>query len=251
METFIKEVKKVKMNKPILIEGLPGIGFVGKLVAETLIEELKAEKVAELYSPHFPHHVLMTKEGVVKPMKNELYLFRRKNVSDLLILVGETQAIDTNGQYEVNEKIIQYFKKKGGRFVITIGGYGTGNVTRNPRIFGAATDAQLVQEYSRYGIEFGATRGAIVGAAGLLLALAKIKGLKGVCIMGETHGGYIDAKVAKKVLNVLSKIIKVTVSSRKLEKKAKENEELVTRLEAEVKKEMPHVIPKEGLSYIR
>ena len=33
---------------PILIEGLPGIGFVGKLAAEHLVSELKAKKIATI-----------------------------------------------------------------------------------------------------------------------------------------------------------------------------------------------------------
>ncbi len=249
MKTTLKEIKRRKMNNPILIEGLPGIGFVGKLVAELLVEELKAEKVAEIYSPHFPHHVIMSKTGVVRIMKNELYHVKRRK-HDLLILVGEAQPVDTVGQYEVNELIIDYLKKKGGRFVVTIGGYGTGVITHDPRVFGAATEPELVQEYSEYGIEFGKTKGPIIGAAGLLLAIAKMKGLKGLCLMGETHGGYVDAKAAKKVLGVLSRILKITVATDKLDKKAAENEKMLAQIERAAQEETPET-GESGLSYIR
>ena len=37
--------KKPKLNNPILIEGLPGIGNVGKLAVEHLIEMTKAKKI--------------------------------------------------------------------------------------------------------------------------------------------------------------------------------------------------------------
>ena len=47
----IKEAKKIpKLNKPILIEGLPGIGNVGKLAVDFVIDELKAEKLYSLFS---------------------------------------------------------------------------------------------------------------------------------------------------------------------------------------------------------
>ena len=49
--------RKVKLNDPILLVGLPGIGNVGNLVAEHLKNELKAKKFATLYSPHFPFQV--------------------------------------------------------------------------------------------------------------------------------------------------------------------------------------------------
>ena len=40
-ETTIIEREIVKMKDPILIDGLPGIGLVGKLAADHMIKELK------------------------------------------------------------------------------------------------------------------------------------------------------------------------------------------------------------------
>ena len=72
-ESTIKYLSKPKLKEPVLIEGLPGMGYVGKLAAEHLVAELKAQKFAELYSPHFPHHVYIEEEGVVRPVRNEFY----------------------------------------------------------------------------------------------------------------------------------------------------------------------------------
>ena len=44
--------KTPKLNKPIFIEGLPGIGNVGKLAVDFLIDELKAKNCLRL------HHTL-------------------------------------------------------------------------------------------------------------------------------------------------------------------------------------------------
>jgi len=45
------------LRAPILIEGLPGVGNVGKLAAEHLVEQMKAVKFADIYSKHFPPQV--------------------------------------------------------------------------------------------------------------------------------------------------------------------------------------------------
>ncbi len=74
--TIILSKKGVRLKNPILVEGLPGIGLVGKLAAEHLIKELKAEKVAEIYSEHFPHQVLMLKKGTLRMLKNKIYAWR-------------------------------------------------------------------------------------------------------------------------------------------------------------------------------
>ena len=39
MSWIVKEYKKIKATKPILIEGLPGIGNVGKVAIDFLIDE--------------------------------------------------------------------------------------------------------------------------------------------------------------------------------------------------------------------
>ncbi len=44
--------KNVDIKDPIMIVGLPGVGHVGKLVAEHLVEELTSIKLIEIYSPH-------------------------------------------------------------------------------------------------------------------------------------------------------------------------------------------------------
>ena len=210
IETTIVEKGKLKLKHPILIEGLPGIGLVGKIAADHLIAELKAEKVAELYSPHFPHQVLMQKNGVMRMIKNKFYAVKGKK-HDLLILVGDVQAVTSEAQYEVTGKMLDYAQKKGVKLTITLGGYGMGKVQPTPRVFGIVSHKKMVEDYKKYGIIFGESKGSIIGAAGLLLGMGKIRGMPGVCIMGETHGGFVDAKSAQAVLVfLLSTFLQVT-----------------------------------------
>ena len=45
------------LSDPVLIEGLPGVGHVGKLAADHLLDEFESEPVATVYSEHFPPQV--------------------------------------------------------------------------------------------------------------------------------------------------------------------------------------------------
>ena len=109
-DTFIKLLKDVDLNEPILIEALPGIGHVGKLVAEHLIHELQAEKFAELYSPSFPPQVFVDENGIIEPMKNEFYYLKSAGVDqrDYIILVGNTQGLSPEGQYDICGAFIDF-----------------------------------------------------------------------------------------------------------------------------------------------
>ncbi len=250
-----KELKGLK--NPVLIEGLPGIGLVGKLAADHMIKELNTEKIAELYSPHFPHQVLMLRKGIMRMLKNKFYLWRNPNPkgNDLIILVGDVQAITSEAQFEVCGAILDYFKKLGGKTIYTLGGYGVGKVVDKPRVFGSVTHKVMIKNYEKQGVVFGEATGSIIGAAGLLLGLGKLTGLRGICLMGETHGGYVDAKSAQSVLEVLSKILSIEIDMTKLQHRAKESERFMKKMEKEAKKQgdfsgqMP--MGNDDVSYIR
>jgi proteasome assembly chaperone (PAC2) family protein len=89
-ETVINEIERPDMKNVVFIEGLPGIGLIGKLAAEHLIQELDAKKFAELYSPHFPHQALVKEDSSLRLMKNKFYHGKYQDM-DLVILVGDTQ----------------------------------------------------------------------------------------------------------------------------------------------------------------
>jgi uncharacterized protein (TIGR00162 family) len=251
-ETIIIEKEKVKLKNGILITGLPGIGLIGRVVGKYLVEELKAKKVADLYSPHFPHQVLMTKKGGMRIIKNKIYTVKTKK-ADLLFLIGDVQAMNPEGQYEVAGKVLDYAKSVGVKRILTIGGYSTGKLNDNRGIFCVVTKKEMIPELKKYGVIFGVAKGSIVGAAGLLPALGKLRGMEGACIMGETHGGYVDITSAKNIVILLSKMLEFSIDTDKLEQKAKEGEKVLKKLEEEIQKNQitPYEPTKKDVSYIR
>jgi len=224
--------EKPKLKEPILIEGLPGVGNVGKLAAEHLMEELGGKKFADIFSKYFPPQVLVSDEGIVKLVNNELHYVSGK-VQDLIFLNGDYQGLSPEGQYELSDEIRQMAKDLGVKRIYTLGGYGLGRMVKEPRVLGAATSDDLVEEMRKLGVVFnkGEPGSGIVGASGLLLGLGTLEGMEGVCLMGETSGYFVDPKSAQSVLTVLTEILKVKIDFAKLETKA----EQVERLTAQIK----------------
>ena len=52
IENIVKHAEPLK--DAVLIEGLPGIGHVGRVAAEHIVEEFNGEKVLEIYCDDFP-----------------------------------------------------------------------------------------------------------------------------------------------------------------------------------------------------
>ncbi len=241
-DTKIVIKKQIKLKDPVLVVGLPGIGSVGKLVAEHLKREFKAEKIAVMYSPHFPHQVVMLKNGGVRLVGNRFYLIRKKGVkNDIVLLTGETQAVTTEGQYEVNGAIVDFFKNKlGGKFIYTLGGYNLGrNVTDKPRVFGNVSGKDVMRRFKNGDIVFGKSRGMIWGSAGLIIAFARFQGISGICLMGETSFLDVDASAAKSVLMVLAKNLGLEINTENLDKIIERTAQAIKDLENQAKLGMP------------
>ena len=234
-ESIIVEKLKTKVKNGYLIVGLPGIGLIGKTVADYLINELKGKNIAELYSPHFPHQVFMDQTGMLRPIKNSFYQVKAGK-NNLIILTGDVQAINSVGQYEIAGKIFNYCNKIGVKTIISIGGYSSGKLGNNAAVFGLISDKGLIPGLKKYGVIFGKARGSIVGAAGILPTFGEIEGLKGICILGETHGAYVDPASARDIVTILSKYLNFKIDLSRLEKKAKEGEKIIKRIEDEIKK---------------
>ncbi len=251
-ETTIIERKKIKAKNAILITGLPGIGLVGRVVGKYLAEELKGTHFADMYSPHFPHQVFMTKRGGLRLIRNKFFLCKGKK-HDVILLTGDIQAMTSTGQYEVAGAVLDYVEKMGVNTVITIGGYGIGKINESRRILAVASNEKVLEKFKKLGVVFGEAKGSIVGAAGLLPAFAKVRGIDGICLMGETHGGYVDVTAAKNIVTLLSKYLGFDIDLTRLEAKAKESEKIVKKIEEEIQTNMiqPFEANKKSISYIR
>lgn len=216
--TIIIEKEKVELKNPILIEGLPGLGMVGKITVKYLIKQLKAKKLAELYSPHFAYYVLVNNGGNVKLLKNEFYYWKSDSGgNDLILLTGDSQAQTVEGQYEVADTILEFAKRKNVKLVITVGGYRK-NVTDTPRVLASATSQEALKKALEAGSQSNSPGSPIVGAAGLLVGLAKLKDMDGICLLGETPGYIPDPKAAKSILIVLKRMLRLEIDLVDLDK---------------------------------
>jgi uncharacterized protein (TIGR00162 family) len=223
------------LDDPILIEGLPGVGNVGKLAADHLIEELGAEKMAQIHSKHFPPQVLVLEDGTTRLVNNELYYWKadEEGARDLLILIGDYQGLTAQGQYELVDTVLKIAEDHGVSTLFTLGGYGTGQMEDKPRVLGAATAPRHVKDMKRRDVVFEENEpgGGIVGASGLLLGLGEQRGISGICLMGETSGYLVDPKSAQSVLEVLSDVLGITLDFSDLEDRAEQMDKLAQQLQ--------------------
>ena len=225
-------LEEIELDNPIFIEALPGIGHVGKLAADYMIDELNAIKFAEIYSPTFPPQVLVKEEGIIENMINELYYIENlgEDDADIIFLVGNTQALVPDAQYLVCKDILDFILE---HFDInrmyTLGGIATGQPVEEVKVFGAATTPESIELLKEADIVIRSNDGGIVGASGVFLGLGARLGIQGSCLMGETLGYYIDAEAAEALLKKLSILLNFEINVDKLDERAEETREMIAR----------------------
>ncbi|MFX1294572.1 MAG: proteasome assembly chaperone family protein [Promethearchaeota archaeon] len=230
-KSFIKYIEKPILKEPILIVGLPGVGNIGKLAAGYLIKELPAKKFGIIYSPHFPYHVVISNEGVIRLLNNEFhYYISKKEINDLIILCGDYQSQTLFGQYEVAGVIINLCKKFNVGKIITMGGYAIGSFKDKTKVFGAINNSGLDSWMKELAVEQCDIGSPIVGAAGLLLGLAKLNNINAICLLGETPGFITDAKAAKTILIKILSFLKLEVDLSKLDETDQKIKETVDKI---------------------
>ena len=204
-KAILKWLFKPDIREPILIEGLPGFGDIGRLTARLLVDFCGGKRFLELYSPYFPDHVVINGQGICRPPRYEFYAASTRD-KDLIVLTGDTQPSveDVNAHYELSGKILDIAEQFGCDTIITVGGVPIQNPNRE--VFVAATSSRLASELTEKGALL-YSKGRIMGATGILLGLAKVRGWTGICLLGATSGLRADREAALSVFRFLLKIL--------------------------------------------
>jgi len=218
--------EKPQLRQPILIEGLPGIGYVANIVALHLISELKAKKFCEIFSPSFQAFSLISREGGIRYPINELYYGSPNSADkDLIILFGNSQGGDPKGQHRLCSQILDIAQNLGCRFVVTIGGLRRDRAPAESKVFCAATDMKIIRAAEDQGAQV--MQGQIYGVAGLLLGLAKLRKMTGLCILSETLGLFADVAAARSALQFMCKFLGFNVDYSRLDQAVEINKRIL------------------------
>lgn len=245
--------KAPRLKKPIMVVGMPGIGNVGKVAADFLVEELNAKKLFEFSSHSFPHSVFVNDKNLVELPKIEMYFKKFNNGRhDLLFLVGDIQPIDEESCYSFTEAVLGIAKNLKVSEIITIGGIGLQAIPKQPKLYCTGNSQAIIKKYKKgtkmndkiYGVV-----GPIVGVAGLMVGLSEKMGIPAVCILAETYGHpmYLGVKGSREILKALSQKLSLKVSIKDLDKE-------IESLEKEILKkteEMTGVAKKTAISKLK
>ncbi len=205
MSWELKVKKNLVVEDAIFIEGLPGIGNVGKVVIDYLIDKLKAKKIGSLFSFDLPNSVFVNEKNLIQLPSIDLYSIKIKK-QEYLFLTGDAQPSTERASYELSKTITEFLEEHKVKEIITLGGIGLDEIPAEPKVYVTGNKKTIIQEFSKIGANkkiFGVV-GPIVGVSGLLLGLTKIPA-SALLVETFAHPMYIGLKEAKELLKLICK----------------------------------------------
>ncbi|MCS7143014.1 MAG: PAC2 family protein [Aigarchaeota archaeon] len=189
-----------------LVAGLPDMGNVAGIVMDHLITKLNMVIFAEArdeWPPYVRHE-----SSRVHFERGWFRVYFRDGLK-FIAMNGTHQPVESTSLYNLCESVIDLSLNLNIERVITVGAaHTTDDEIEEPRVFYATTSDPLGEEIEGYGAVKLESEGFITGYNGLLLGIAKERGINGICLLGEINDpGVKQYHAAKAVLQVLSHFI--------------------------------------------
>jgi len=229
--------KNIKLKNPVLIEGLPGIGNVGKIAVDFIIDNLKAKKIYDVFSYNLPHSVFIKENSMVELPKLEIY-YKKTKTNELILLSGDVQPVSEFGCYSFCGKILELAGSLNCKEIVTIGGIGLEKPPQeDPNVYCAANNDKIIKDFEKktkvnrksYGVV-----GPIVGVTGVLVGMSSK--IPAIALLAETyaHPLYLGIRGARSILKVLEDKYKLGINIDHLDDEIKDVEAEVIKKTKEI-----------------
>ena len=261
----VRLYKEPKLENPVMVASWPGIGNIGIIAVDTLRNMLEAEDLGEIepWDFFYPKKVLI-RNGELKELEfpSSKFYFKRTGEKDLLFFIGEEQPADGGRTYAEGKKayqmanlVLDVAQRFGCQRVYTSGAaVAPIHHTTRPKVWAVPNNKGLISEVKSYEntilmseIEGRGGQGNITGLNGLLLGVARKRGIEAICVMGEIPV-YLQGfpfpypKASKSVLEVLTTALGIEIDMERIasfiERSDKEIEQLYEKFPPEIKEQL-------------
>lgn len=221
--------KEPSVKNPILIEGFPGIGLVGNIASQYIVNELKMTYLGAMSSRYFPPLAVLL--GGVVNMPVRIYEEPEKG---LMVLTADI-PVHPLASFEIGREIVSWAQSINVRELICLAGITV--MGDEHRVFGAVSQMELLDRIKDKTELF--EIGTITGITGSIMNECRIKRMPAVCLLGETASAEPDPRAAIAAIETLNRIYDLGVSTEKLSEQAEQIELQMAQLAQQMKAASP------------
>ncbi|MFW9918844.1 MAG: PAC2 family protein [Candidatus Thorarchaeota archaeon] len=215
-ELRFMDIDVSSLKSPVAILGLPGIGNVGRIAVDALIQALDAPPLLEFYSEDFPPRIIV-RDGISEFPKSTIHLYRAApdEPHDLLLLTADHQPSSGKGVFDYADYVAGIFNDMNIREVFALAAYEQSYeeffkvYPSPPRVFISASSQLLLEKIAALDGTILTREGVISGANGFIPSwAAKRYGADGACILGETMGVIkADFRASREIMQKIAELL--------------------------------------------
>lgn len=184
----------ISLDQPMMVEGLPGVGLVGKIVADHLVDQFEMVHYANVHCDGIPRVAVYTEDDTELRTPVRLYADEERN---LLVLQSDV-PIHPEAAGEFAGCIRGWFEQDG-VVPIFLSGIGTEKRDEAPALYGVATgDGRALLDEA--GIDHPTEMGLVTGPTGALMNYVLEHGLTSVGLIVESDPQFPDPEAARVVI---------------------------------------------------
>lgn len=217
--------KPISLENPIIIEGFPGIGLVGNIASQHLIDELDMEYIGSMESKYFPPIAVLFNGIINMPVR--IYESKEYNI----ITVISDIPIHPTISYEVSKVLMDWAQSINVKEIVSIAGIAT--MTSDEKVFGAATNDDMLNRIKDHVEIFQV--GTISGISGSVMTECFMRNVPAISMLGETNSPNPDPRAAASVIKVLNIIYDLPIDTDNLMEQAEQIEIELQKLAEQVK----------------
>jgi uncharacterized protein len=195
-----------------IIEGFPGLGLVGTIATEYLLDHLDVKKIGSVWFSEMNPMVAIHNKKIIEPLG---IFYNKKN--NLVILHALTNVKGV--EWKLADSVCEIAKKLKAKEIISLEGVATKNKidTKDTYYFGGKSP----KKWEKMGLSC-LNEGVVIGVTASLML--KLNSIPMSCIFTETSAGLPDSRAAAKMIELLDKYLNLNVDYVPLVKKAKDFE---------------------------
>ena len=182
-----------------ILEAVPGVGNVGKLVVDALVEKHPSRTIGWILHPDFPPHATLSKEGLLAPPRLDINSVILPNGKTVITIGGDLQPMTANGQFEVANSILELAKKYNTPQLLVLAGLASGAEDRNIHVICADSKIKKSLERNDIVVSNKQPTSGMIGIAGLLISLSPLHDVPGIGLVAETIGASADVLAADRL----------------------------------------------------
>ncbi len=182
----------------IVLAALPGVGNVGKLIVDSLIEAGQAEMVLQLLHPAMPPQARLNEDGLLTPPGIMFH-----HLDDVIIVTADGQPMTPEGQHECAVEILRLALGAGCEHVVVLAGMAAAAGEEEAFIVCSDKTVRLDLEGSGADVRRDQPNGGVIGMVGLLASLGPAIGVNSSCAIATTVGASVDPVASDRLLRAV------------------------------------------------